>query len=91
MNFSFINTRWILASTINSSSLNIDCFIKKEVFEVESTKDLICKSSSKYEDFLYSILHDLTIMRAPKSFFIYVLLNPIVDNASVLALSKYFK
>jgi len=28
-----INTRWILASTINSSSLNIDRFIKKEVFE----------------------------------------------------------
>ena len=56
-----------------------------------STKDLICKSSSKYADFLYSILHDLTIIRAPKSFFIFELLNPIVDNASVLTLTKYYK
>ena len=30
MNFSFINTRWILASTINSSSLIIDWFIKND-------------------------------------------------------------
>ena len=38
---------------------------KKEVFDLDSTKDLICKLSSKYEDFLNSILHDLTIIRAP--------------------------
>ena len=30
-------------------------------------------------------MHDLTIIRALKSFFIFVLLNPIDDNASVLA------
>ena len=76
---------------MTSSPLVIIWFIKNEVLVIDFTKDLTVSSSSKWEDFLYSILHDLTIIRAPKSFFIFVLLNPIVDNASVLALSKYFK
>ena len=67
MNFSFINTRWILASTIRSSFLNIDWFIKKEVFEVDSTKDLICKLSSKYADFLFKCLFKAKISNQPNS------------------------
>ena len=42
-------------------------------------------------DFLYSMLQDLTIIKAPNSSLIFLLLKPKLTNASVLALSRNFK
>ena len=49
MGFPFLSTKTkcTFASTINSSSLEINCDIKKEVFVIDLTKDLIFKSSSR--------------------------------------------
>ena len=63
----------------------------KNIFDKEEIKDFIVKLSSKYADFLNSILHDLTIIKELNSSLIFKLLKPIVNRASVLALSKYFK
>ena len=84
-------TKWTNASVIISSFLVIICIIENEVFVISLTKDLMLNSSSKYADFLYWILQDLTIMKASKSSLIFLLLNPRLFIASVLALSKKFK
>jgi len=65
--------------------------MEKDVFVVDLIKDLILNSSSRYADFLYSILHDLTNISDPKSSFIFLLLKPSVTKASVRALSRKFK
>jgi hypothetical protein len=58
---------------------------------IDLTKDLIVSSSSKKADFLYSMLQDLTIINEPNCSWTFLLLKPIENKASVLALSKYFK
>ena len=40
--------------------------MKNEVLVIDFTKDLTINSSSKNADFLYSILHDFTIIKTPK-------------------------
>ena len=61
--------------------------MKKDVLVIDLTKDLTVNSSSKWADFLYSILQALTIINDSKSFLIFLLLYPIENKASVLALS----
>ena len=87
----FTNTKCTWASTITSLSFVIIWFIKNEVLVIDLTNDLIVNSSSKCADFLYSMLHDLTIINELKVSLILLLLNPIENNASVLALSKKFR
>ena len=65
--------------------------LNKQPLTKDEIKDFIIKLSSKYADFLYSILQDLTIIKELNSSLIFKLLKPIVNRASVLALSKYFK
>ena len=64
---------------------------KGRFFVIDLIKDLIFSSFSNCADFLYSILHVLTIIKESKSSFIFLLLYPIEYKASVLALSKNFK
>ena len=58
----FTKTKWTWASTTTSLSFVIIWFIKKEVLVIDLTNDLIVNSSSKWAGFLYSILHDFTII-----------------------------
>ena len=74
-------------STIGLSNTKI----KNEVLVIDLTNDLTVNSSSKWADFLYSILHDLTIINELNWSWTFLLLKPIENKASVLALSKYFR
>ena len=89
--FSLTKTKCIWDSIITFSFLVIIWFIKKDVLVTDLMKDLILNSSSKCADFLYSMLHDLTIIRAPNLSLIWRLLKPIVVSAYVLALSSYLR
>jgi hypothetical protein len=65
--------------------------MKNDVFVIDLMNDLMFSSSSRCADFLYSILQDLTIIKALNSSLIFLLLKPKLTNASVLALSRNFK
>ena len=88
---SLTNTKWTCASTIILLSFDINWFITNDVLVTDFIKDLIFKLSSRYADFLNSMLQDLTIINAPNFSLICKLLRPIVAKASVLALSRYFR
>ena len=48
--------------------------LKKDVFDIDLTKDLTLSSSSKYEGFLYSMLQVFTIIKDLKSSLTFLLL-----------------
>ena len=83
-----IKTKWTWASTITSSRFAIIWFTKKRSFLIDLIKDLTVNSSSKWAD-LYIQYYDLTIINELNWSWTFLLLKPIENKASVLALSKY--